>query len=146
MWPVIQRASVPPTEMSKDHRPPHHFISGVIPLFAEWSAVPVHSRCLTDRHRQRDLMIAGSHRPVLGATYQCIVLTWEIPVRRRTRVAQALSTGAGPFERNGPAPYSVLLCFLLLGRHPVQRLGSSATHRELVTGRTWVRPEEHPAH
>jgi hypothetical protein len=29
MWPVIRRTSVPPTEMSKDHRPPPSPTGGV---------------------------------------------------------------------------------------------------------------------
>jgi hypothetical protein len=101
MWPVIRRTSVPPTEMSKDRRPqpqlsrrrrctprmspvgaPHNSITWLIPLFIEWSAAPVHRRCLTDCHRQRcsddrripppgawspDQRIAGAGDPPSGA-------------------------------------------------------------------------------
>ena len=80
MWPVIRRTSVPPTEMSKDHRPPSSPTGGAArPACRRWerqnlggpprraqlhsldprrfspSGVPRrwHRRCLTDRHRQR---------------------------------------------------------------------------------------------
>jgi hypothetical protein len=86
MWPVIRRTSVPPTEMSKDHRPHHNSPTGgvarparrrwerqpqlnkldLMPLVTEWSAAPVHRRCLTDCHRQRWSDDCRIPRPVPG--------------------------------------------------------------------------------
>jgi hypothetical protein len=91
--------------------PPTTQQSWTLPLVTEWSAAPVHRRCLTDCHRQRWSDDCRIPRPVPG----CDSTPWlclqpqrrrpgRSPVRRRTRVAQAPSNGAGSFERNDPAP------------------------------------------
>ena len=89
----------------------HNSTSWTHPLVTEWSAAPVYRRCLTDCHRQRWSDDCRIPRPVPG----CDSTPWlclqpqrrrpgRSPVRRRTRVAQAPSNGAGSFERNDPAP------------------------------------------
>jgi hypothetical protein len=136
MWPVIRRASVPPTEMSKDHRPPRTLLPAVLraphaagrsstpqlhsldrPLFTEWSAAPVHSRCLTDRHRQR--WSDDSRIPPPGAWYdlsQCAAQPGRSPVRRQTRVAQAPSMGRD--RSRGTVPPHKFILYSVRGAPP----------------------------
>ncbi len=137
MWPVIRRTSVPPTEMSKDHRPHQALPPAVLPPrvppvgapqlgaahrtkhnFTAWthicsppSGVPRrwHRRCLTDRHRQR--WSDDRRIPPPGARHVVHRTPGRSPVRRRTRAAQAPANGAGSFERNGPAPQSLFPSF-----------------------------------
>lgn len=138
MWPVIRRTSVPPTEMSKDHRPPSSPTGGAArPACRRWerqnlggpprraqphsldprrfspSGVPRrwHRRCLTDRHRQR---CSDERRiPPPSARHVAHCTPGRSPVRRRTRAAQAPANGAGSFERNGPAPHISVALFPL---------------------------------
>ena len=138
MWPVIRRTSVPPTEMSKDHRPPSSPTGGAArPACRRWerqnlggpprraqlhsldprrfspSGVPRrwHRRCLTDRHRQR---CSDERRiPPPSARHVAHCTPGRSPVRRRTRAAQAPANGAGSFVRNGPAPHISVALFPL---------------------------------
>jgi hypothetical protein len=84
-----------------------------------------HRRCLTDRHRQR--WSDDRRIPPPGARHVVHRTPGRSPVRRRTRAAQAPANGAGPFERNGPAPQSLFpVCARGFDHWQSRRLRSAA--------------------
>ena len=115
---MIRRTSVPPTAMSKDHRPHHYLfpqLHSLDPPRSQPSGVPRrwHRRCLTDRHRERwsdDRRIpspgASSNRLVRIPSHR---RPGRSPVRRRIRVALAPAMGWGRSRGTVPPRNSFVL-------------------------------------